>query len=184
MKALNFVTFDAPFEKAYMLSDYVSKKRYTFLIFLRYFGCRSCQVDMIELTKAKKAFEDKNAQVLLVLQSTPEICEKGIEELKLDLDMVCDPEKELYSLYDVPSAGLAEAMARKNEEASPESAKKLAFKRELFDKYGLVHGEYEGDEYQLPAFFLINSDMELLYSHRASSMGDMPLGEEYLDYIK
>ena len=149
MKALNFVTFDAPFEKAYMLSDYVSKKRYTFLIFLRYFGCRSCQVDMIELTKAKKAFEDKNAQVLLVLQSTPEICEKGIEELKLDLDMVCDPEKELYSLYDVPSAGSAEAMARKNEEASPESAKKLAFKRELFDKYGLVHGEYEGDEYQL-----------------------------------
>ncbi|MDD6316728.1 MAG: hypothetical protein PUB63_06910 [Clostridia bacterium] len=40
MKAADF-TFDTPFEQGLRLSEEVRKAERTFLIFLRYFGCRS-----------------------------------------------------------------------------------------------------------------------------------------------
>ena len=180
MKAIDF-TFNTPFMQGLRLSQEVKKANRTFLIFLRYFGCRSCQVDMIDLAAAKLAFQAKNAQVFVVLQSTPEIAAEGSTRFDLPFGIICDPEGELYKLYEVGSAGSADAMAERNRNAAPDAAAKLNAKRAKFDEYKLEHGAYEGDEYQLPAYFMLDADMNILRSHRAQSLGDMPTAEEYVE---
>lgn len=182
MKAVDF-TFDTPFEQGLRLSEEVRKAEYTLLLFLRYFGCRSCQVDMIDLAAAKDAFAAKNTRVLVVLQSRPDIAAEGSRRFELPFGIICDPEGALYRLYGVESAGSAEGMAARNQAADPAAAARMAQKREKYDAYKLAHGEYEGDEYQLPAYFLLNSDMEILRSHHAQSLGDMPTAAEYLQMV-
>ena len=80
-------------------------------------------------------------------------------------------------------AGSAEGLAARSQAAAPEAVARMAVKREKYDAYKLEHGAYEGDEYQLPAYFLLDADMEILRSHRAQSLGDMPTAEEYLQMI-
>ena len=41
-------------------------------------------------------------------------------------------------------------------------------------KLGLEHGAYEGNELQLPAVFLLDRGMNVVYAHRAKNAGDMP----------
>ncbi len=176
-------TFDSPFEKGLSLANEAKKAKYTFLIFLRYYGCRSCQVDMIDLTAEYPKFKEKDAQILVVLQSTPEIAREGSEKNNLAFNIVCDPKAELYKLYDVPSAGSKEGMTARSESASPLQQEKMLAKREKMAQWGLVHGEYEGDEYQLPAYFLLDDKLTVLKAHRASSLGDMPTAEEYLELL-
>ncbi len=180
MKALD-LTFDTPFEQGVKLSDYVKNTRYTFVIFLRYFGCRSCQLDMIDLAAAREQFKARDAQVLVVLQSAPEVAAEGSKQFELPFDIACDPEARLYALYNVPSAGSKDAMAARNGAMNETQAAKMAAKRARMAD--LVHGAYEGDEYQLPAYFLLDGSMELLAEHRAENMGDMPTADEYLDMI-
>ncbi len=42
----------------------------------------------------------------------------------------------------------------------------------------LKHGDYEGNEMQLPAVFVMNEKRELLYVHYGESGGDSPTAEE------
>lgn len=189
MKALDF-TFNTPFKKGLKLSEEVKKADTTFLIFLRYFGCTSCQVDMIGLAEEYEKFKAKNAQVLVVLQSRGEIAKDGSERFNLPYDIVCDPDAEIYRLYDVRSATtekLANDDPRKGEllrgKATKEQTEKFEKKMARREELGLTHGEYEGDEYQLPGYFIIDKDMNLLKSHRAVAISDMPLADEYLDLI-
>lgn len=178
-KALDF-TFDTPFEKGLKLSDYVKKQKYTFVIFLRYFGCTSCQIDMIDLAAAYNDFKAKDAQVLVALQSRPDIAGAGSEKFDLPFDIICDPDAKIYKLYQVESAGSKEGLL--NLELA-DAAARFSAKVERRQALGLEHGEYEGDEYQLPGYFLMDSQMNLIAQHRAKSIGDMPLAEEYLELI-
>lgn len=179
MKAQDF-TFDTAFKKGLRLSEEVKKADRTFLIFLRYFGCTSCQLDMIDLAENAENFKARNAQVLVVLQSRPEIAGAGSDKFSLPFDIICDPNAEIYHLYDVKSAGSKEGLRAEMTEAD---GMKFAKKMERRDALGLEHGEYEGDEYQLPAYFLIDSNMELIKSHHAKSIADMPLADEYLEML-
>lgn len=179
MKALDF-TFNTPFKKGLKLSEEVKKADRTFLIFLRYFGCTSCQMDMIDLAAEYESFKKKNAQVLVVLQSRGEIAKDGSERFDLPFDIVCDPDAGIYKLYDVKSAGSKEGLRDK---ATPEMLDRFTKKMSRKEELGLEHGEYEGDEYQLPGYFIIDKDMNLLKSHRAVSIADMPLADEYLELI-
>ena len=47
-------------------------------------------------------------------------------------------------------------------------------KMQAAKKAGLEHGKYEGNELQLPAVFLLDSAMNVVYAHRGKSAGDMP----------
>lgn len=178
MKAKDFV-FDTPFEKGLRLSEVVKDADKTLLIFLRYFGCTSCQMDMIDLAAEAGSFKAKNTQVLVALQSREDIVKNGVEQFKLPFKIICDPKAGIYSLYEVASAGNKEGLMPK----TPEEAAKFAAKRESHAGLGLTHGEYEGDEYQLPAYFIIGPDMELIKSHHAQSIADMPTADEYLKLL-
>ena len=178
-KAIDF-RFDTPTETGLLLSEEVKKAKTTYLIFLRYYGCTSCQVDLMDLSAAYDQFVAKDAQILVVLQSKPEILAQGIETQGIPFKLISDPEQKLYPLYNVAAAEGYEGM---REGMTPEAGEKFAAKMERGKAAGLTHGEYEGNEYQLPGYFLIDSEMNLLKEHRAKNLADMPYGVEYLDLL-
>ena len=63
---------------------------------------------------------------------------------------------------------------------SEEVMKKFMKKREAIQELGFIHGEYEGIEEQLPAFFYMDEELKVLSAHYAKGIGDMPTAEEML----
>ena len=146
-KAIDF-TYQTPYGKASTLEEKVQKADKTFLIFLRYYGCTICQLDIRAYRENYQKFLDKDAQILLVLQSAPATI----------------AESKLYDLYQVGAARSKLGLASIKTIRKIQAAKKL----------GLEHGAYEGNELQLPAVFLLDRGMNVVYAHRAKNAGDMP----------
>jgi peroxiredoxin len=176
-KAIDFV-YDTPFKQNILFSEKVKEAGKTFLIFQRYIGCRTCQVGVMELINGYESFLKKNAQALIVLQSTPEnVKTRYSSQAAIPFDIVCDPEQKLYTLYNVGGKSSAEEMWR----PCDAPVKEAIFKK--FQVLNLVHGAYEGNEYQLPALFIVDRSMNLLKEHRAESIVDMPSPQEMVDMI-
>ena len=51
-------------------------------------------------------------------------------------------------------------------------------------KLGLEHGEYEGNEDQLPAAFVIEPDLTVTYAHYAKTAGDIPDVDEFAKLLE
>ena len=66
MKAADF-TYCTAFKEGITLSEKVKEADKTFLIFLRYMGCTSCQVDIMDYSDEYARFKEKNAQIVLVV---------------------------------------------------------------------------------------------------------------------
>jgi len=179
MKAVDF-TYRTAFKEGIVLSEKAKEADKTFLIFLRYMGCTSCQVDIMDYSEEYARFKEKNAQIVLVLQSKPEIMRAQTTEENPPFDIVCDPEMELYKIYDVKAAGSKEEMINRED---PVAMAKLGKKREKAAAHGFTHGEYEGDEMQLPALFLLDKELNVLHDHRAAGLTDMPSVDEMLELL-
>jgi Peroxiredoxin len=165
-------TFDTPFEKGVSLYAKTEGKP-TFLMFLRYYGCTVCQVDMHHLQAKYKEFEEKGAKVLVVLQSKPELIAEQITKETFAFDIVCDPEQKLYKEFEIMPAKSKLGMVSTGLFSKMKEAKAL----------GLEHGEYEGDEQQLPALFLLGNSGEIMYAHYAKNLTDMPTLDAMLNLV-
>lgn len=179
MKAADF-TYCTAFKEGIRLSDKVQEADKTFLIFLRYMGCTSCQVDIMDYSESYPQFKEKNAQIVLVLQSSVEIMRAQTTAENPPFDIVCDPTMSLYPIYDLKAAGSKEELIDKND---PASMARLMYKREKAAANGLSHGEYEGEELQLPGLFVLDKEMNVLHAHRAKTITDMPTAEDMLEMI-
>ncbi len=166
--------FDTAFEKDVKLSEKVKQADKTVLLFLRYYGCRICQLDMRFYADAYDRFKEKNAQLLVVLQSPVSTMQAQTKPGDVPYDIICDPEMKLFKKFGLLVADSKETMI------APEDQEAYAEKRRLFDEYGLVHGAYEGEELQLPGYFLLDSDLNVLEAHRATSILDMPSVDEMI----
>ena len=168
-KAVDF-SFDTPFSHGLVLSRQVKNTKRTYLIFLRYYGCTLCQLDMRDLAAAYPQFQEKNTQLLVVLQSDPALVAEQIDVNTFPFTIVCDPRQEIYNLYGIKPAKSKLRLLSLSLPAKLKRVKTL----------GLEHGAYEGNELQLPAVFLLNDEMSVLYSHRARNLTDMPSIETML----
>ena len=171
-KALDF-TFNTIFEKDLKFSDVVKKADKTIVHFLRYYGCPTCQLDIRDYMKLIDKIEEKNAQVYVVLQSKPEILIAALGEEKLPFDIICDPDQEIYKLYDIGSLT----------DRSLVDMDKMKGKIERIKELGIEHGEYEGNEQQLTAIFVVDKDMELKHAQYSVTVTDMPSPTEVVDTL-
>ncbi len=170
-QAIDF-TFDTLKEKNVKLYDKLKEANKTYLIFLRYYGCTACQLDIMELIDEYHRFVEKNAQVLLVLQSTPESILAQHKGPEIPFTIVCDPDQKIYKLYQLPAA-------QSKEELLPaDQMDNFMQKVARCQARGLEHGTYEGEELQLPAAFLLDQNGKVLYAKRAKSLIDMPTIDE------
>ncbi len=175
-KAPEFI-YNTAFAENIALADKLQQAEHTYLIFLRYMGCTSCQVDIMDYSEEYAHFQEKNAQILLVLQSSREIMAEQTTEENPPFQIVCDPDMKLYELYDVKAGQSKEDLIDVNDAAA---MAKFAVKKEKAAARGLSHGAYEGNEYQLPALFLLDKDGTVKHAHYAQKITDMPGVDEML----
>ncbi|WP_010280486.1 redoxin domain-containing protein [Bacillus timonensis] len=173
MQAPNF-SFESPWVKTNTLSDVLEDKT-TILVFLRYYGCPLCQLDIQTLAKGYEKFKENNAQVLVVLQTEASLLKDQIGENGMPLTLVCDPDHEIFTLYDVQPGKTQEDLA------SEEVFKKINIARDL----GITKLENNGkqNELQLPATFIINPNGELEFVRYGTNAADIPSVTELLELI-
>lgn len=155
---------DTPWKQGVSLSS-ILKEKPAVLLFLRYYGCPLCQLDMKKLADGYGQITASGGQVIVVLQSDPKmLADKLGNPEALPYPIVCDPQKKLYQKLAVwPAAGSAELMG-----------KGLMEKLEEVEKKGIQHGAYEGDEMQLPAAFAVNKLCKVTWVHYGQGLGDTP----------
>ncbi|KIL42275.1 hypothetical protein SD70_01730 [Gordoniibacillus kamchatkensis] len=144
--------------------------RQNILLFLRYYGCTVCQLQIAKLIEGYGQFIENNVKVFVVLQSPPETIREQVNQEDIPFTIICDPLQSLYRLYDVGAAG------SKEELGSPALMEKL----EEIRIRGIQHGKYEGNEMQLPAAFIINEGGVIQYVHYGTDAGDVPSVEQLI----
>ena len=110
-----------------------------------------------------------------VLQSKPEIVLRDMNGQTLPFHLVCDPTESLYKELEIGDM-TPESMKNMNEEEQARMAVKIQGMKEN----GYEHGDYEGNEAQLPAFFAVDGEMNVVEAHYARNLGDMPFAGEVL----
>ncbi|SHJ48499.1 Peroxiredoxin [Dethiosulfatibacter aminovorans DSM 17477] len=140
------------------------------LFFLRYYGCTVCQLDLLEIEEHANEFISNDIDLKVVLQSDPGMMRDNLIKKPLSYDIICDPDMELYKRFEIVPA------KSKIKLLSCSTIRKVA----RAQKSGLKHGEYEGEEMQLPAVFAIDKSGKISYSKYAKDLADIPTAEELL----
>lgn len=171
---LSDFTVDTPWQRGVSLSRILDGKP-AMLLFLRYNGCPLCQLDMHEIAAHYDLIEAAGGRVAVVLQSDPD---KLKEQLKspdaLPYAILCDPEKKLYQRLAVwPAAGQMELMGPG-----------LMEKMKQAQAQGIQHGDYEGDEMQLPAAFAVDGDGRVAWVHYGRGLADTPAPAQIAEILK
>lgn len=144
-----------------------------YLVFLRYYGCSLCQLQLMKYIKHYERFRKANVELFVVLQSEPETIREQVDEDKIPFTIICDPNQELFALYGVRAAS-SEAELK-----NIEPGKWQNFLDEV-QANGITHGKYEGNELQLPAVFLIDETNRISFLHYGLNGADIPEIEELL----
>lgn len=150
-----------------------AKGKKTYVVFLRYFGCTVCRLDLHIYAERIKEFTDKNAQLMVVLQSNPKIVADEAPEGTFPFEIACDPTQSIYKEFEIEPAKNKLALVG----SSPFAAMK---KMKAAKKFGFQHGEYEGNEEQLPAVVLVDENGNITYSHYAKNLVDIPSVDEMI----
>ncbi len=145
------------------------------LVVLRYIGCPSCRYAVHMLQLNHERFVEKGVSVAVVMQSTPESIRSALKDEPLSFPIICDPEYAIYNGLEIRPAGSREELL-----GGEDAEQKFMKKRDAIRELGYTHGEYEGIEEQLPAFFYMDKDLKVLTAHYAKGIGDMPTAEEML----
>ena len=145
------------------------------LVVLRYIGCPSCRYDVHMMQVNYEKFVEKGVSLAVVMQSTPESIRKSLSDEPLSFPIICDPDYKIYNDLEIKAATSREEMM-----GSEEVMAKFMKKREAIQELGYAHGEYEGIEEQLPAFFCMDENLKVGIAHYAKGIGDMPTVEEML----
>lgn len=166
-------TFDTPFHKELTLYEEIKDSSKTAILFLRYYGCTLCQYDIHVLAQNYTKITENGGKILVVLQSKPETIAKDINEDSLPFTIICDPTMHLYQQFDIQPA------KSKMEMADAETMVKIT----KATAAGFKHGEYEGDELQLPASFVVLPDGKITYAHYGKSVSDIPSVNELKELL-
>ncbi|MCQ2554065.1 MAG: redoxin domain-containing protein [Clostridia bacterium] len=173
----NFI-FNTGWKTGQSVSDEVKKADKTVFWVLRYIGCTNCRLDIEFIKQDYDRFREKNAQVYVVMQSDQDHIKNDLkEESALPFEIICDNKLEIYKEL------VIEAASSMKELIPDDIRPMLQAKADIKKKYGIVHGDYEGIEEQLPAMFITDSTGKIVYSHYAQNLADMPTVEEVLELL-
>lgn len=167
------------FEGEKMVHDILSKQKFTIFWFMRYLGCTFCNYDIHQIAEQYSIFRQREAQVVIVLQSRLSVIEEELEGMKHPAKIVCDPECLLYDSLNIPATATKEERMPKTRTG----IEKLEGKRRQVKAAGYIHGKYEGREQQLPAIFIMDEDGIVRYAHYAENSIDMPEIDDIADIL-
>lgn len=146
----------------------------TLVVFLRYFGCTLCQLQMVDFKENIKKLEDLNVKLLVALQSERDTLKEDKGAKDLPFEILLDPEQKLYKEFDIKAAKSKLTLVDTRIAGKLLEAKKL----------GLEHGKYEGNELQLTAYFILDNEGNIIKAHYAKNICDMPNANEFVEIIE
>ena len=153
-------------------ATYANGKK-TFVVFLRYYGCTVCRLDLHIFAQRMAEFAAKDAQLMVVLQSDPNLVKEEAPAGTFPYELACDPTQAVYKKFDIePAASMGKLVGG--------GLFKALKKMKAAKKFGFEHGEYEGNEQQLPAMVLVDENGIVTFSHYAKNLVDMPSVDEML----
>ena len=121
-------------------------------IFLRCYGCTLCQYDMHRYMEKYSEITAGGGSFCVVLQSSPETVRRELGENVLPYTVICDPERRLYEALEIrPAADSSQLMGGDTQAKAAEARK------------WFTHKEYEGEELQMPAVFVVDRELRLTY---------------------
>jgi peroxiredoxin len=167
------LTVDTIFKRQIPLKELLGDKK-TAVLFLRYAGCTLCRFDMLMIKEEYEPLTEAGDKVIVVLQSNADKLSKEIDKDFYPYDIICDPEESLYKQFEIKAANSQEEMI------GPGTMEKI---KEV-QASGLTHGDYEGNEMQLPAVFIVDKNLTVLYEHYAAHLTDMPNVHELKELFK
>lgn len=159
---------------AVQLHDLFGKK--TVLWVIRYIGCTVCRYDVHVLAENFDHIADKGVTLLVVMQSDQEHVQKELKDIELPFEIVCDNTLEIYKTLEINPAASREELAGNDIE-------KLKAKGARARELGFSHGDYEGDEMQLPALFIIDENGTVETAHYGTSIMDMPTVDQLVEML-
>ncbi len=151
----------------------------TVLWVLRYIGCPTCRLDVHLIAQRYEEFAAKGAQVFAVMQSDRAHIEKDLKATGavLPFEIICDPEEKLYRQLEILPGD-------PDGPALPEDIlARLIEKVKAAAAEGFEHGDYEGNEQQLPAMFILDGEGTAVYVKYAQDPMDMPTVDEVLEML-
>ncbi len=170
-------TFDTIYEKGLTIGQVAKKvEGKTAVVFMRYYGCTMCQYDIHLFKTQYDKIAATGGQLLVVLQSDPVKLAAQVGPGDLPFPIICDPDQTLYHAFDIqPAASKAEM-----------TDERTTAKRAERDNsgLGLKHGEYEGNELQLPATFIVESDLTLTHAEYHKATGGVPSPDELAELLR
>ena len=153
----------------------MAKGKKTIVKFLRYYGCRMCQIDILEMEEEYGKIEAEGANLFVVLQSAPETIQEEYKEERPPFQYILDPEMKLYKELEIGD---------KQEVTDEALLAKGAAKRAKMQELQLEHGKYEGNEQQAPATFVLDEDMNVKYAKYGLVSYDTPSVDELVEILK
>lgn len=160
-------TYLSPYAEGDQSFEAFANGKKTFVVFLRYYGCTVCRLDLHLYAQRMKEFADKDCQLMVVLQSDPNLVKDEAPLGTFPFEIACDPAQAVYKKFDIEPAKSMLAMIGGG-------LFKAVKKMKAAKAFGFEHGEYEGNEQQLPAMVLVNENGIITYSHYAKNLVDMP----------
>ena len=133
------------------------------LIFLRYYGCPVCRMEMAKIKQEIDLVRKKGGIVFVVLQSAPETIDALIKKDDFPFTIICDPQGKVFQLYGVEAGGFIKYLHPAGLIAAIKAASQ-----------GFMHGKFEGKETQLPAAFAMTADKVIKYAHYGENISDIP----------
>jgi peroxiredoxin len=165
-------TFDTPWEKEkHFFAENAGKK--SIIFFLRYYGCTACQLEFHNLRREYHRFAATGAAIYVVLQSEAETIREQPDAKDIPFTFILDPRQKLYATFQIGSRD-------PSKERSKEHLTKMSKAAEL----GLLHGKFEGNEYQLPAVFIFDEKNKVLFAHYGQETSDIPPYDVLLKVLK
>lgn len=134
------------------------------VVFLRHSGCTFCREALDDLGKVRGQIEASGAKIALVSMSTEADIAPFVEKYGVaDLPRFRDPQRQLYTEFDLPSGGVTQLLGLK------------VWWRGMLAAFGGGHGFAASQEsmFQMPGTFLIE-DGQVLRAFRHQSPADRP----------
>lgn len=145
---------------------------------LRYIGCTVCRYDVHLIASRYQEFINKNAQVFVVMQSDREHVINDLKntDTELPFEIICDNDQKIYNMLCIEAA-------QSGEELLGNRGDDLKAKGAAARAAGFAHGDYEGNELQLPAMFIVEENGTVCYAHYAADIMDMPKVDDVLKML-
>lgn len=169
-------TYLSPYAEGDQSFEKFAEGKKTFVVFLRYFGCTVCRLDLHIYAQRMAEFAAKDCQLMVVLQSDPNLVKEEAPLGTFPYEIACDPSQSVYKKFDIePAKNMASLIGG--------GLFKAVKKMNAAKKFGFEHGEYEGNEQQLPAMVLVDENGIVTFSHYAKNLADLPSVDEMLAVI-